>query len=253
MGLEKSYGVNKNRKIYGNYQVFSPDNILMFRCNQKKANWYLNRDLAEIINDNTIKLKFVPSGLGNHNKEFGLTTMINCCVCCGTEEYLTRHHVVPYCYRRFFPLELKSHNFHDVLSLCATCHEKYERSADKLKEALSIEYEAPINGIFEKNQDIKYSKIAVTLLRNDKSIPKNKINYMKFQIRKYLGIKKVSKKQLIDLSNIKSIILNKTHGEIVMEKITDIQPFVEMWREHFINNNNCKYLPENWSIKNKIH
>jgi hypothetical protein len=39
----------RKKKIYGNYQVFSPDNVLMFRCDEKKANWYLDRDLAEKI------------------------------------------------------------------------------------------------------------------------------------------------------------------------------------------------------------
>ena len=36
---------------------------------------------------------------------------------------LTRHHVVPHCYRRNFPQELKAYCSHDVLPLCHSCHE----------------------------------------------------------------------------------------------------------------------------------
>ena len=117
MGLSRT--VTKDRKIYGNYQVLSPDGHLMFRCDEKKANWYIKRNLAEIISNDPliVKLKFQPKGLGNHNKKYGLSVIENICVVCGSDEFLTRHHVVPTCYRKFFPLEKKSHNFHDVLSL----------------------------------------------------------------------------------------------------------------------------------------
>lgn len=250
-----SYGVDKDRKIYGNCQVLSPDGILMFRCDEKKANWYLNRNLGEVITDSplTVKLNFEPRGLGNHNKGFGLSEMGNKCVTCGNEEYLTRHHVVPYCYRRYFPLELKSHNFHDVLSLCVDCHESYERKADELKEKLAIKYDAPINGEVEKSDNlIKYIKIAKTLYGDTSTIPSSRIELLKKDIKSFFGIKRLSKARLKKISEIKSTTIRKTHGEIVISQVNDVQKFVEMWREHFITNNECKYLPENWNIKYKI-
>ena len=129
-------------KIYGNCKVLSPDGLLMFRCQEKKINWYLKRDLAQIVNLDplTIKLNFEPNGLGNHNKVYGLGEMDNLCVVCGNNIEITRHHVVPICYRRFFPIEKKSHNFHDVLSVCADCHENYEYYAFKFKLDLSVKY-----------------------------------------------------------------------------------------------------------------
>ena len=137
MGLLNT--VTKDRKIYGNCQVLSPEGHLMFRCESKKANWYLKRDLADIITDEplVIKLKFQPNGLGNHNKNYGLSEMENICVVCGSDEFLTRHHVVPICYRKYFPIEKKSHNFHDVLSVCAVCHESYEKFAFDFKLSLA--------------------------------------------------------------------------------------------------------------------
>jgi hypothetical protein len=261
MSLETSYGVNKDRKIYGNCQVVW-NGILMFRCEKKRADWYLKtldkktgEPIGELINENpyTVSLKFKPRGLGNHDKEFGLTEMSNKCVSCGTEEYLTRHHVVPICYRKFLPVNLKSHNFHDVLALCATCHEKYERSADQLKERLSSEYNAPINGETINNKDlIKYSKIATTLLGDLDKVPKSRVKKMRRIIKKGLNITRLTKSKLQELSVATITTIKRTHGEMVMCKVTDIQSFVEMWREHFVENNECSFLPENWSTKTKI-
>ncbi len=59
-------------------------------------------------------------------------------------------------------------------------------------------------------------------------------------------------KKLKSISEIKSSITLKTHGEIVVDKIDDFQKFIEMWRKHFIENANAKFLPENWSVKTKI-
>ena len=72
----------KIKEIYGNCKVLSPDGILMFRCDDKKANWYIKRDLCEVTEDEplTIKLKFEPKGLGFHEKDFGLSNMQNKCV-----------------------------------------------------------------------------------------------------------------------------------------------------------------------------
>lgn len=246
--------ISKDRKLYGNCQVFSPDGHLMFRCNDKKANWYLHRGLASIINEEplSIKLSFSPNGLGNHDKPFGLNEMHNKCVVCGTEEFLTRHHVVPICYRKFFPLNMKSHNFHDVLSLCMDCHDSYERKADVLKSELADRYEASLNGIYTKDIDlIKIIKKCNTLLRDTSSIPENRVNEMKKEVRKYLG-RDYTNEDLIEICSSQTMNVEKTHGQIVIEKTDDIQEFIEMWRKHFIENNDCKFLPDNWNIKNVI-
>jgi hypothetical protein len=256
MSRVTSFGVDKDRKIYGNCQVLSPEGILMFRCDKKKANWYVNRSLGEIITEEplTIKLNFQPKGLGNHNKDFGLSEMGNICVTCGTKEYLTRHHVVPYCYRRYFPLEIKSHNFHDVLSLCVDCHENYERKADGLKKNLSETYNAPINGEVEtiKKDMVKFIKIASTILSPNKNIPIERLNILKNEFKSYFGIKRLTKKKLESIVKIKSNFIKKTHGEIVIENIDDIQSFIQMWRSHFLEHNKCEHLPKNWSIKTDI-
>lgn len=247
--------IPKDRKIYGNYQVLSPDGYLMFRCDEKKANWYLSRNLATIIKQNpfTIQLKFKPKGLGNHNKPFGLSEMKNQCVNCGTEDFLTRHHIVPFCYRKHFPISFKSHNFHDVLSMCLECHEKYERKADELKKKLSLQYNSPINGDTSelKKDHLKAIKSANTLLKSYDCIPKFRVEELKNEVRNYL-LRDFNIEDLITLSNYKQNLLKKTHGQIVIEKVDNLQEFIELWRNHFIENNQCLFLPKSWSVKNVI-
>lgn len=240
--------------IYGNYRVKSPEGILMFRCDEKKANWYLSRDLAEILPKEvlTIRLKFKPRGLGNHNKSFGLKEMKNICVNCGKTSELNRHHVVPYCYRKFFPESIKSHNFHDVLSLCVDCHENYERKATDFKIELADIYNAPINGDLINNKDlIKARKLASCLLNNGHQMPKNRVNEVKNEIKSFFGLKKLHKKRLENLMNLELKIINKTHGELVVSQINNIDDFMTSWRKHFIENNDCKYLPLDWSVENE--
>lgn len=238
----------KKSPIYGNYSVYSPDNILMFNCSEKKANWYLDRSLATIEGKN-IKLNFSPNGLGHHNSDYGLNQMENKCVNCGGKENLNKHHVVPICYRKHFPLELKSHKFHDVLPLCINCHNKYERKADILKTELSIKYNAPINGIVKKG-DNRHSRLSFVLLNKD--LPTKRHLEIKSILKSELGIKRLTKSRLIKISINKESTTTKTHGEIVMSQINDYESFIIMWRKHFIDNNICKYLPKDWKINNGI-
>lgn len=246
--------VSKDRKIYGNCQVYSPEGILMFRCDNKKANWYLNRNLAEILNSDplVIKLKFQPRGNGNHNKSYGLSEMRNICVVCGEDEFLTRHHVVPICYRKHFPLEKKSHNFHDVLSLCVDCHENYEKFAFDFKLKLADKYNAPINGELLDNKDfLKIRSLSGCLVADhSKKIPKWRINEIKSEIKKHFSWKRITKKRLELVINSEIKVYNRTHGEIVISKIDDLESFIKEWRQHFIHHNDCKHLPKNWSIDN---
>jgi hypothetical protein len=243
--------IPKDRKIYGNWQVESPEGILMFRCDEKKALWYVNRNLAELkVGKNIVRLNFKPNGLGNHNKEYGLTEMINRCVVCGTENWLTRHHVVPYCYRKYFPIEIKSHNFHDVLSVCIDCHDKYERKADEYKLNLSKIYNAPINGELIDNKEIIRARRLTSSLINFKDVmPDSRVLEIKNEIKKILGLKRLHNSRLQKILKIEVRYSNRKHGEIVVSKITNIDDFMKSWRKHFVENNDCKFLPKDWSVE----
>ncbi len=248
-----SKSISSKNPLYGNCKVLSPDNILMFRCHFKKANWYIKRDLADIIKEEplTIKLKFSPQGLGNHGKTYGLSEIKNICVNCGSSEELTRHHVVPYCYRKFLPDNIKSHNFYDVLSLCVDCHIQYEYKANEYKNILAEKYNAPINGDYSLNRDlVKLKRLASCLLNESINVPKNRIKEIKEIIKNKLNIKRLTKRRILDILDSKSFSLKRTHGQMVINQIDNIDEFIISWRKHFIENNKCEFLPKNWSINN---
>jgi hypothetical protein len=127
-----------NNTPYDNYRVFGIDGELMFRCSKSRVDWYMKRGLAEKLlgQENSYKLTFVAAGPGNRHDPYLIDDKENICVVCGAGTYLTRHHVVPYRYRKHFDLKYKEHNHYDVLVLCSDCHERYELHAWSLTSKL---------------------------------------------------------------------------------------------------------------------
>ena len=50
---------------------------------------------------------------------------------------LTKHHIVPYMYSKWLPIEYKSHNSHDIVLLTRDEHYRYEIEATKLKNLIA--------------------------------------------------------------------------------------------------------------------
>lgn len=85
------------------------------------------------------------SSVKQFNDAYYQQKLENRCVCCGTTEYLTRHHVIPYMYRKHLHGKFKDNNHHDVLPICYECHRKYELEADVFKLELAYQYNIPQN------------------------------------------------------------------------------------------------------------
>jgi hypothetical protein len=52
------------KQVYENCKMVAPDGEILSNCDFKKANWYVERELAEVISNDpyTIKLRFEPNG-----------------------------------------------------------------------------------------------------------------------------------------------------------------------------------------------
>ena len=94
---------------------------------------------------------------------------------------------------------------------------------------------------------MKIKKLASCVLFENKQIPRKRIIQIKNDLRKVFKCKKLTKKLLNKVISEKVKFHNHTHGQIVVSKIENIQDFIKQWRLHFINNNECKFLPKNWS------
>jgi hypothetical protein len=253
---QKSLMPSLRSPAYGNYVVHHPDGHEMFRCTSEKAWWYLSRGLAEIMSEDTdlirVKLNFVPKGRGHHGDEFYLGPRENKCVVCAEAQNLTRHHIVPYNYRRVMPIEGKSRNYHDVVLLCDPCHRKYEEFARDLKMELAEKYHAPLSGkgdcVDFKRHKAKKAASAIEMFRD--RLPENVLRQKTEEIAEYLG-HEPSPQEIADLSValIHDMTNHKRHGEIVISQVKDIQSFVEMWRFHFISVMHPKHMPKHWDAK----
>lgn len=233
---------NINSTPYGNFAVFSEQGSLLFYCDEKKIKWYLKRDLAEKIDEKTIRLKFKHKGVGVDKRL--LVQLENICVCCGSKENLTKHHVVPYCYRKHFPEDLKNHNHFDVLILCRDCHDFYEAHfANKLKEDLLDIYDLSIvpscSIDFERAR-----KASRALLDHEDKIPNKRKEELFGYISVHLG-RKPNEKDIEELA--KTYEDSKVNlNEVLVSRIGNIEDFNNIWRKDFIKNMNPKHLPKYW-------
>lgn len=252
---------NKNN-LYGNHRVYAPDGTLMFFGNIKKVNWYLNRDLAEIIKQEGetmhIKLLFEPNGKGhNDGDSYYLTEKENKCVVSANKEInnLTKHHIVPYMYRKHFPLEYKSRSSHDLVLMTWKEHRKYENQADLLKSKILEEF--GIQSVKEYNiTELRAGKIANTILRYGNVIPNDKLENLKQNYKDATGLYPIEDNLKITIALVsdgKKWKKNSVeYGKLVVEKLDNIEDFCIRWRQHFIDYAKPEHMPEGWSVDNDV-
>ena len=267
-----------------NWEVYHPNGIHMFTCGEKKATWYLERELAIRTDDGKIMLTFEPKGNGFENNEvFGKSVREAICVVSGVGNDLQRHHIVPYCYRTFFPEQYKSKNHHDVVLINHQNHSNYEREATIYKDVIADMYgvrtitEANIEYTHKLRELGKPSAILLSTLlsifktygkiTNELKVKKLRVvsdgtglpfeticEYNYIQLYKmYLLLKEEhnNKQQHFKTNNRKEY----DHGHDVVQKLDTEEKmveFVKLWRTHFIETTNPQHMPIGWSIDFRI-
>lgn len=248
-------------KFRGGYLVLHPDGTPMFRCASSRAKWYLDRSLAKEFKldgePECIQLTFQPKGHGQAGDAFFLSKKEGKCVICGAENDLTRHHVVPYMYRRHLPDDAKANNHHDVLPICKPCHEGYERFADELKNLLAKTYDAPLHtSILNKYLSDKGLSLAISsataLLRYGHQLPPHVAQEKRQQVSDYLGHPATDAEidGLVKESNEYCERMKDAHSRKVVT-LMDVQSLVETWRQHFISTMSPKFMPPHWDVKRR--
>lgn len=256
------YGI-KPHNLYGNCLMLSPDGLPMCRCDKEKMDWYVSRKLARILTTRPLvfQLTFEPRDKGHSGKDGGplsayfLAPKKNRCCVCGNRKHLTRHHCVPYLYRRYFSMDIKRHNSHDIVMLCPKCHWKYEREADKLKIAIVAETGIPLNGCSRRNPEEyrahRLSSLANSLLRYASKIPTDKLSAIRSEIDELA-------KRHIPPDEYSKLVLPghrlepvASHGKLVIEKM-NVEDFIRRWRRHFIEVMKPRFLPDHWDVENPV-
>ncbi|KFK31126.1 hypothetical protein AALP_AA6G071200 [Arabis alpina] len=133
--------------VYHNCRIYANDGRLLCYCDRRKLEWYLNRGLAKLVEENppAITLLFEPKGRPeDEGNDFYIQTKRNICVGCGEGNHYLRYRIIPSCYRVHFPEHLKSHRSHDIVLLCVDCHEVAHAAAEKYKKQIATEFGIPL-------------------------------------------------------------------------------------------------------------
>jgi hypothetical protein len=204
------------KKIYDNCKALDPLGNTLFYCTQRKANSYLKKGIATLISESpfVFQLNFEPKGLGSGNK----LPKENKCTKCGTEDNLTRHHVIPYFLRKLMTAESKDHKSDDVVPLCEPCHVEYEKNSVRLKNSL-------LQGLKTYRNERKINK----LIKLSKSI------YELISSGK-VDLEKISKEK-IDNMNLyfqETEIYIPTEAEQIINSYSE-EYLIKLWRSDFLN------------------
>jgi exonuclease 3'-5' domain-containing protein 2 len=263
-----------------NWKVYHPNGRHMFTCGEKKATWYLERDLAKIIGEKKIELTFDPKGNGfEDNEEFGRGIRESRCVVTGMEVNLQRHHIVPYCYRTYFPEQFKSKNHHDVVLINVDIHSAYEQFANTFKDEIArifhvktiseynIDYTIKLREVGKPNAIIlnaihslfkTYGKASqevvlekLKFISDESGIPYETIcTYNSFQLYKfYQLLKKAHEQDMYNFKDNNRMLFD--HGYHVVKQLDTeekIEEFVKLWRNHFIKTMQPQFMPYGWSV-----
>jgi len=252
-----------SRKAYSNWKMLDMDGQPMCMCGEDRADWYIKRGLAKLVSKHppVFQLTFIPHGPGHrdHGAEYFLSEKESICVVCGSTE-VTRHHVVPYQYRRYLPLEYKSRRSHDILLLCLEHHEEYERHSLELQRVIAKRYGIEAGPLKNEGREIaiKVGMISRTLLSRklkDK-IPAERRAELTRWVALHLG-HDPDDGDLMDLYltalslKHRRTLPEETHGYRVAQKLIEegtIEDFVIEWRQHFIDKMKPAYLPIGWTV-----
>jgi hypothetical protein len=253
------------RTLYDNCVIQAPDGTMFSRCRKVRLKWYLDRGLASPIDENTIRLNFQPRASISIRE--ATTIKENICVVCGSSKKLSKHHIIPYCFRNAMPVGWRGGPalFHDVISLCTTCHIKYESAASSLKQSLADRCNITLHGydiVFDSKRDLmgRYARSILNMPLPRKKKKKKKkgrskfvypppehIERLKERIATYLGHQptETDLKEMVSWTSAVRGPNFMPYGKYVVDHI-DLGELVLMWRDHFLDVMQPQFMPLYW-------
>ncbi|KAJ7981294.1 protein RRP6-like 3 isoform X1 [Quillaja saponaria] len=199
--------------VYHNCRIYANDGRLLCYCDRRKLEWYLNRDLAKIVDENppAIMLLFEPKGRPeDEDNGFYIQSKKNICVGCGERNHYLRYRIIPSCYRIHFPEHLKSHRSHDIVLLCVDCHEVAHAAAEKYKRKIAVEFGIPlfVRKVIDLGQEsitnfetagvspLQLRSAAMALLRHGPRMPPNRHEELIEIVKTFYGGREISEEDL---------------------------------------------------------
>ncbi len=231
----------------------------MCLCNKTRAASLVRRNKAHYLDDSqtVIQLNYTPKGLGKYGRglkqdvfEFFTQERQNICVVCGSQELLTKHHVVPYCFLKYFPVKYKEHIDYDILPVCATCHDQYELVATLLKESLRKQH-VPPSSLSDRVAEGRAYCAAISLANHSRYMPADRIQELKSRIAHVYGDK--SLEDIITNHRPESRWCVKSQDwKYVVEAMGNPGDISKYWRQHFLDVMKPRFLPRLWSAEGPL-
>ncbi|CAM9889491.1 unnamed protein product [Lampetra fluviatilis] len=276
------FGTQKS-PLYDNCLLKAPDGQPLSTCDRKKAQWYLNRGIAELESQEpmVVRLVFEPAGRPDSQHDYYLGVKRNVCVVCGRAESYVRKSIVPHEYRRHFPQQMKDHQSHDVLLLCTPCHAASAAHDLRLKRQLADECcasesgAAAAAGLFGGSREAaevegprvtddpvrrNVRSAARALLRSGSALPPHRRRELLGCVRSFYAERWSpvgSCHQLLqEAAKLETRVVN---GQHVPHGLRVVQAYMHQglpalaslerrWRQHFLDTMLPRHLPPNWSV-----
>lgn len=259
--LGVGYSARKS-PLYDNCFLHAPDGQPLCTCDRKKAQWYLDKGIGDLVSTDPfiVKLRFEPSGRPASQVDYYLTVKENLCVVCGKTESYIRKNIVPHEYRRHFPIQMKDHNSHDVLLLCTSCHAISNYYDNHLKQQLAEEFGAPIGceeGVRLLEDPVRRQvRSSARALLNADSLPDARREKLLQMVKDYFESVTVSPEMLQEAAGLETRISNESympHGLKVVQcygkgGLCSLMQLERRWRQHFLDVMQPKHLPKQWSV-----
>ncbi|KAM6445055.1 exonuclease 3'-5' domain-containing protein 2 [Rhynochetos jubatus] len=259
--LGVGYSARKS-PLYDNCFLHAPDGQPLCTCDRKKAQWYLDKGIGELVSTDpfVVKLGFEPSGRPESQIDYYLTVKENLCVVCGKRDSYIRKNIVPHEYRRHFPIQMKDHNSHDVLLLCTSCHAISNYYDSHLKQQLAEEFSAPIGseeGVRLLEDPLRRQvRSGARALLNADSLPDPRRAELLQSIQDFFNSEAVTPEMLQEAAGLETRICNETympHGLKVVQcfakgGLRSLMELERRWRQHFLDSMQPQHLPEQWSV-----
>ncbi|XP_043837339.1 exonuclease 3'-5' domain-containing protein 2 isoform X2 [Dromiciops gliroides] len=259
--LGKGYSARKS-PLYDNCFLHAPDGQPLCTCDRRKAQWYLDKGIGELVSEDpfVVKLQFEPSGRPESPKDYYLMVKENLCVVCGKRESYIRKNVVPHEYRRHFPIQMKDHNSHDVLLLCTSCHAISNYYDNNFKQQLAGECGAPIGseeGLRLLEDPVRRQvRSGARALLNAENLPTYRKEELLQGIKEFFNTETVTDVILQEAASLETRIANESyvpHGLKVVQchakgGLRSLMQLESRWRQHFLDSMKPKHLPQQWSV-----
>nr|XP_055028789.1 exonuclease 3'-5' domain-containing protein 2 isoform X1 [Misgurnus anguillicaudatus]XP_055028790.1 exonuclease 3'-5' domain-containing protein 2 isoform X1 [Misgurnus anguillicaudatus]XP_055028791.1 exonuclease 3'-5' domain-containing protein 2 isoform X1 [Misgurnus anguillicaudatus] len=261
--LGVGYSARKS-PLYDNCFLHAPDGQPLCTCDKKKAKWYLEKGIGELVSEDPfiVRLLFEPSGRPDSQKDYYLTAKENLCVVCGKLESYIRKNIVPHEYRRHFPSEMKDHNSHDILLLCTACHAASNVHDGVLKQQLAEEHSAPQGceegmRLLEDADRRRVRSAARALLSAGDGMPESRREELMSVIQSFFcDGQQITQEMLQIAAALETRIFNESyvpHGLKVVRAYAErglcgLMELESRWRQHFLTSMQPRFLPTLWAV-----